>query len=487
MNAVGAGLERPMTEAVRDQNQRDNLPEIGPGLRVHFVGVGGIGMSGLARLCLGHGAAVTGADHRANDQTRTLSDLGATVRIGEHPDLIDGSDLVVYSTAIQVEHPERVRAAQMDLPTVRRGTLMAHLLKGERLLAVAGTHGKTTSSSMLALAVRACGLDPSFLVGGEIPSLGTNALIGSDDYFVAETDESDGSFLELEAELALVTNVDDDHVEHYGNLSSLHLAFEEFIGGVSEPLQRILCSDCPCLYSIARRRFGHEYTTYGFTEVADIQGTEIRLEPVSSECTVIHEGQPIGQIRIGLPGLHMLSNALGVLAAGLSLDLPVEKLCSGLSEYRGTRRRFEHLGRWKGASLIDDYAHHPTEIEATLQALRQSTLGRCIVVFQPHRHSRTEQFFDRFGTLFGGIDVLLLTDIYSAGEQPRPGTSSKRLLQTLQGVGEVVYAPLLDDVSATLREAVQEGDTILFLGAGDISGVPHRLLAEGEGRDRDGS
>ncbi len=476
MNGTIFEIEQRHDLIMKDQETGLDIPAITPGTAIHFTGIGGIGMSGLARLCLERGARVTGADKRENDQIRALRRAGALICLGEHPELVAGSDLMVYSSAIAHDHPERQQARDLRIPSIRRGTLLAVLTEGIQLLGVAGTHGKTTTTSMLALAARAAGLDPTIIVGGDLPSIGGNAYTGTDPYCVAETDESDGSFLELTPYLALVTNVEDDHLEHYGDVFALQDAFREFIGTVEDPTRRILCADCMPLYSLARRAFGQDFTSYGFSEVCDIRGAEIHYERTGSNCVVVREGERTGRISLQVPGVHMLSNAIGAFAAGLSIGLPAEALSEGLAQYKGTRRRFEILGNWHGATLIDDYGHHPTEIRATLRALRQYTGGRTIVVFQPHRYSRTDQLFVEFGDSFGGTDLLILTEIYAAGEEPRPGVTSKHLLSRITGVGGLVYAPTLEDVAETLKKHIQEGDVVLFLGAGDVNKVAYRLL-----------
>jgi len=270
--------------------------------------------------------------------------------------------------------------------------------------------------------------------------------------------------------------VDDDHLDHYGNLSSLHDAFGRFASSVKNPDHRILCADCPDLYALARKRFGQDFVSYGFSEWSDIRAVEVHLDKNGSDCRVLYRGGPLGRIRLRVPGRHMLSNALSVYSAAVVLGFPLEKVAYGLSEFRGARRRFEVLGTWNGATLIDDYAHHPTEIRATLQTLNQVTEGRCVVVFQPHRYSRTDQLFDRFAETFVGVDLLVLTEIYSAGEKPRPGVSSKHLMASIRGVQESLYAPTLDDAEELLRQRIGEGDTVLFLGAGNINEVAFRLL-----------
>jgi UDP-N-acetylmuramate--alanine ligase len=480
MNGTILEVEQRHGLIMKDQETGLDLPKIAPGTAIHFTGIGGIGMSGLARICLERGARVTGADKRENDQIRALVDAGAIIHIGEHPELVEGCDMMVYSSAVAHNHPERQQARSLNIPSIRRGTLLAVLAEGYRLLGVAGTHGKTTTTSMLALAVRGAGLDPTIVVGGDLPNIGGNAYMGLDPYCVAETDESDGSFLELSPYLALVTNVEDDHLEHYGDIFALQDAFRDFIGAVENPTRRILCADCGHLYSLARRSFGQDFTSYGFSEVCDVRGAEIHFERTGSSCVVLREGEPIGQITLQVPGVHMLSNAIGAFTAGLSLGLSADALSKGLAEYHGTRRRFEVLGKWQGATLIDDYGHHPTEIRATLRALRQFTAGRTVVVFQPHRYSRTDQLFDEFGDAFGGTDLLILTEIYSAGEEPRPGVTSRHLLSRISGVGTVVYAPTLEDVTHTLKKQIQEGDAVVFLGAGDVNQVAYRLLERGE-------
>jgi UDP-N-acetylmuramate--alanine ligase len=433
-------------------------------------------MSALARICLDRGARVTGADNRENDQTRDLVRRGAAISIGSHPELVDGSQIVVFSSAVAEDHLERLRATDLEIPQVRRGTMLAHLAKDLLLWGVAGTHGKTTTSSMLAMAVRAAGLDPTILLGGDLPAIGGNARSGTDPVCVAETDESDGSFLELKPDLAIVTNVEDDHLEYYGSEGGLHNAFRDFLGAVEDPHKRIICADCANLYALARRSFGSEFVTYGISDWSDIRAAEIELGSGGSRCKVFRYGKKAGEIQIQVPGVHMLSNALAVFAACLTLGFPPEKAALGLSEYRGTRRRFEILGQWRGATFIDDYGHHPTEIQATLQALRQYTNKRCVVVFQPHRYSRTDQLFESFAASFGGVDVLILTSIYAAGEEPRPGITSQHLLARVQGVGEAVYAATLADVEAAVEEHVHEGDTVLFLGAGDVNKVAYHML-----------
>ena len=480
MNWTTFEIEQHHGLIMKDRETGLDIPKIAPGTAIHFTGIGGIGMSGLARLCLERGARVTGTDKRENDQIRSLRDAGAIIWLGEHPELVEGSDLLVYSSAIVPNHSERRQARDFGLPSIRRGTLLAVLTEGERLLGVAGTHGKTTTTSMLALAIRAAGLNPTIVVGGDLPNINGNAYMGTDPYCVAETDESDGSFLELSPYLALVTNVEDDHLEHYGDIFALQDAFRDYISGVEDPSRRILCADCGHLYSIARRSFGQDFTSYGFSEICDVRGSEIQYERTGSSCVVLREGRRIGKIRLQVPGIHMLSNAIGAFAAGLSLGLPADDLSEGLAQYHGARRRFEVLGKWHGATLIDDYGHHPTEIRATLRALRQFTGGRTVVVFQPHRYSRTDQLFDEFADSFGGTDLLILTEIYAAGEEPRPGVTSKHLLPRITGVSGVIYAPCLEEVTEALMKNIQDGDAVLFLGAGDVNQVAYHLLGRGE-------
>lgn len=480
MNGTMFEIERHHDLIMRDHETGLDIPPIAPGTVIHFTGIGGIGMSGLARICLERGARITGADRRENDQIRNLIQAGATIHVGEHPELVEHSDLLVYSSAVAPDHPERQCAMERRIPSIRRGTLLAALTEDQRLLGVAGTHGKTTTTSMLAMALRAAGMDPTIVVGGDLPSIGGNACAGSDPYCVAETDESDGSFLELNPYLAVVTNVEDDHLEYYGDIFTLQDAFRDYIGMVEDPSHRILCADCGHLYSLARRAFGQEFVSYGFSEICEVRGAEIHFERSGSSCAVLRHEEKIGHITLHVPGVHMLSNAIGAFTAGLALGLSAAELSEGISQYRGTRRRFEVLGKWRGATLIDDYGHHPTEIRATLRALRQYTAGRTVVVFQPHRYSRTDQLFDEFGDSFGGTGLLILTEIYSAGEEPRPGVTSKHLMTRITGVGAMAYAPTLEDVTGTLKERVQDGDVVLFLGAGDVNKVAYRLLEQGE-------
>lgn len=481
MTLVASRLGNQAIEIMNNRERIHGLPEIEPGLAIHFIGIGGIGMSGLARICMEKGCQVSGTDRSENEQTRELVKRGARIGPSEDPEAVIDCGLVVYSSAVSPNHSERRTAENAGIPTIRRGTLLAHLTRGQKLLAVGGTHGKTTTSSMLALAARSAGLDPTIVIGGQVPQLGSNAQLGTDDFTVVESDESDGSFLELDPYLAIVTNVEDDHLDHYGALPTLRNAFAEFLTSVPERDNRIVCGDCPSLYNLARRELGDEgFKSYGFSEWCRVRGEDLRLDRDGSSCRVLRDDEPVGSLRIRVPGRHMLSNALGVYAAGLSLGWDKEKVAFGLSEFTGTRRRFEVLGTWRGATFIDDYAHHPTEIRATLQALEQYTEGRCVAVFQPHRYSRTDQLFDEFAETFSGVDLLILTEIYAAGEEPRPGVTSKHLLSRIQGVGECVYAPELAEVEAALKEHLKEGDAVLFLGAGNVNSIAYRLLEEGK-------
>lgn len=480
MSSVVSEIDTPRVKIMRYLKDAEEIPKIGPGVSIHFTGIGGIGMSALARICLDRGARVTGADNRENDQTRGLAAHGAVIRLGEHPELVEGAHLLVYSSAVSEEHSERIRARQFHIPSVRRGTLLARLTQGQKLLGVAGTHGKTTTTSMLAMALRAAGLDPTILVGGYLHAIEGNACAGADPYCVVETDESDGSFLELSPYLALVTNVEDDHLEFYGDIPSLQQAFVDYISRVENSSRRILCGDCRHLYALARRSFGQDFVTYGFSETCDVRGIEIHLEPGGSSCKVLRYGKPVGSLHIQLPGIHMLANAIGAFTAGLALGFPPDLLSTGLAQFRGTKRRFEILGKWRGATIIDDYGHHPTEIQATLRALGQYTEGRRVAVFQPHRYSRTDQLFDEFAQSFGGVDLLVISEIYAAGEEPRPGISSRQLMTRIQGVGRILYAPTLEDVEKVLESNIQPGDSVLFLGAGDINKVAYGLVARGE-------
>ncbi len=467
-------------EIVNNRKKLSHLPLLERGLALHFIGVGGIGMSGLAKICLEMGCQVTGTDDRDNDQTAELRKLGAHIQTGIHPDLIEDSHLTIFSSAVPVDHPERTRAEELGVPLIRRGTLLALIARYRKLIGVAGTHGKTTTTSMMALGFRSCGLDPTVVVGGYVPELGGNACLGGDLFMVAETDESDGSFLELDPHLALVTNVEDDHLEHYGDRRTLEDAFVNYLSAVENPRYRILCADCPTLMRLASQELGSGYVTYGFSEDSNIRGVEIRADRTGSSCRVLRGGEPVGHLHIRVPGKHMLQNALGVYATGLQIGLSIEKLSYGLAEYRGARRRFETLGEWNGAILIDDYAHHPTEIRATLQALDQKAQGRKVAIFQPHRYSRLEQLFDEFAQSFESLDLLIVTDVYSAGEAPRPGIHSRALLEKISGPGQIIYAPTLEDVELEIQGRVREGDTVLFLGAGNLNQVARKLLKETE-------
>jgi UDP-N-acetylmuramate--alanine ligase len=449
------------------------------GKRVHFIGIGGAGMSGLARIALSHGISVSGSDAKDSSVVIALSALGAVVSTTHSADNVDGSDLVVYSNAISESNPERIRAQQLKLPILTRAAALAVLMSDSKSIAVAGTHGKTTSSSMLAVALQACGADPSFAIGGTITASGSNAHRGTGEIFVAEADESDGSFIEYHPFAAIVTNVEHDHVDFFATPESVAQAFRDFAATIQQGGFLTYCADDAGAVALSETVKSIELVSYGVSEVADLRIDQIELLTLGSRARVIWKGKSVGHIELQVPGQHNLLNAAGVLATALKLGFPVAELLTGLATFRGTGRRFELKGTVHGVRVIDDYGHHPTEIHVTLEAARRyADEGRLIVIFQPHRYSRTKAFAAKFATELDRADRAIVLEVYAASEKPIDGVSSK-MITSMMNKGE--YIPNFVEVTDSVIADAQPGDVIVTLGAGDVSSlVP--IIVEGLSR-----
>ena len=449
------------------------------GKRVHFIGIGGAGMSGLARIALSHGISVSGSDAKDSSVVIALSALGAVVSTTHSADNVDGSDLVVYSTAISESNPERIRAQQLKLPILSRAAALALLMSDSKSIAVAGTHGKTTSSSMLAVALQACGTDPSFAIGGTITASGSNAHRGTGEIFVAEADESDGSFIEYQPFAAIVTNVEHDHVDFFATLESVAQAFRDFAATIQQGGFLTYCADDAGAVALSETVKSIELVSYGVSEVADLRIDQIELLTLGSRARAIWKGKSVGHIELQVPGQHNLLNAAGVLATALKLGFPIAELLTGLATFRGTGRRFELKGTVHGVRVIDDYGHHPTEIHVTLEAARRyADEGRLIVIFQPHRYSRTKAFAAKFATELDLADRAIVLEVYAASEKPIDGVSS-RMITSMMSKGE--YIPNFVEVTDSVIADAQPGDVIVTLGAGDVSSLAP-IIVEGLSR-----
>lgn len=445
-----------------------NLPE-----RVHLIGIGGTGMSSLARYLLEEGLTVTGSDLSASDTTLELERRGATVYIGHGEQNVNGAQLVVTSTAIGQDNPELAQARAAGIPVVHRSEVWARILNSGRGIAIAGAHGKTTVTAMLAWVLTHCGLDPSYLIGGEVAGLGSGHR-GAGDIVVAEADESDGSFLRYRPWCTVITRIEPDHLEHYdGSFDELVSAYGAFLSHTKPEGFAVLCSDDPKVMQLAAQTTVPR-VTYGLTPGGDFTAADIEQEGFRTAARVVRNGQVLGKLELRVPGRHNVQNALAVAAVCTRLGLSWDDIAPHLATYRGAKRRFEVVAEGNGLLVIDDYAHHPSEVRATLAAARSGwPQRRIIAVFQPHRYARTHFLLDEFATSFADADHVVLTDIYApAAEKPIPGTSGARLAERVRSVvpeGVTVdFVPARTDVAAHLRTIVRPGDVVVTMGAGDI-------------------
>lgn len=449
-------------------------PAVAMGSKVHFVGIGGAGMSGIARIMRARGIEVSGSDAKDSRTLTSLRALGIEVFVGHDASHVQGADAVVVSTAISESNIERQAAQAAGIPVLRRAEALAQVMAGRRSIAVAGTHGKTTTTSLLTVALQRTGVDPSFAIGGDLNESGANAHDGSGDLFVAEADESDGSFLLLHPFAAIVTNVEADHLDHYGTADAVDRAFREFLDGLDPGGFAIVCADDDGSRRLAAHSLsaGVDVRTYGEAEDADLRITNVVLRGRTSSFEATWRGVRAGRVELQIPGRHNVLNAAAALAAGLSLGAPVSGLIEGLGSFTGTRRRFEPKGGADGVSVYDDYAHHPTEITATLLAARALVgEGRLVVVFQPHRYSRTAAFLATFGSSLAVADELIVMEVYPAGEDPIPGASGGAVADAAVAAGarSVGFIPSWSAVAPALLQILQSGDVLMTLGAGDVT------------------
>jgi UDP-N-acetylmuramate--alanine ligase len=437
---------------------------------VHFIGIGGYGMSAIAKVMLEMGYRITGSDLAQQELTEKLIAKGAEVFIGHEAQNVNGADLVVYSTALSKDNVEMKAAEELKIPIIHRSQMLARLMNERKGIAVAGAHGKTTTSSMIALVMEITGLDPTYIIGGEIMNVGSNAKAGKGDFVVAEADESDGTFLQYHPTLALVNNIEADHLENYnGDFENLKLAYAQFLSQVREGGKAIVCLDDVYLRGMIPQ-IKSEVLTYGIESDADYQAYEIKLGDRQVAFSVRYRGTSLGQIHLSVPGKHNVYNALATLITCMEAGLSFDAVAGAIHEFRGAKRRFQVLGEVGDILVVDDYAHHPTEIQATISAAK-STGKRIVAVFQPQRYTRTYYLFEQFSRSFEEADQVIITDIYSpAGEERIEGVDSDKLVELIQKTSNstAIHIPTRDQVLEYLIDQVRPGDLVLTMGAGDI-------------------
>ncbi len=451
--------------------------------RVHFVGIGGIGMSGIAEVLINLGFKVTGSDVRRTDITERLESLGAVIFQGHHEGNIVDSDVVVVSSAVRPDNPEVKKARELFIPVIQRAEMLAELMRMKYSVAVAGAHGKTTTTSLVSSILGHAGLDPTCVIGGRLNSLGSNAKLGDSKFLVAEADESDGTFLLLFPTIAVTTNIDLEHLDFYKDIDEIKAAFLAFLNKVPFYGVNIICIDNANIQSLIPK-LKRRYMTYGLSKQADLRADSISYEGFLTRFRVIYKGYDLGEIELTLPGIHNVVNALAACGVAIELDVPFRTIQEALKNFSGIHRRLEI--KWDGdIKLIDDYGHHPTEIKATLSAMRRMWKDRIIVAFQPHRYTRTQALMEQFATSFNEADILILTEIYAASEDPIEGITGSNLAEKIRASGHknVIFAPTRDDVVQKILENAKAGDVVVTLGAGDLYKIDERLKSAWTGKE----
>ncbi len=440
--------------------------------KIHFVGIGGIGMSGIAELLLNLGYQVSGSDLRDSETTRRLSELGGEIVIGHSAENINAVDVVVTSTAVKSDNPEVVEAYRQHVAVIPRAEMLAELMRMKYGIAIAGTHGKTTTTSMMSVVLHHAGIDPTAVIGGKLDVFGSNAKLGRGKFLVAEADESDGSFMHLSPTIAVVTNIDADHLDFYSGIEEIKQIFIDFINKVPFYGRAVLCLEDANIQDIlpaVKKRF----VTYGFSSQADFYAEEIQHRQGRTSFTVFYQGEELGRISFRMPGRHNVLNALSVVAVAHELEIPFQTIIGGFRNFGGLQRRFQLRDEIDNIMIIDDYGHHPAEIKATLSAAKSGWNKRVIAIFQPHRYTRTHALYDDFLTAFYQADQLIVTDVYAAGEKEIDGASGEALARGIveHGHKAVKYIAAFDDIANYVAEIVEPGDMVVTLGAGNINQV----------------
>ncbi len=457
--------------------------DIGP---VHFVGIGGIGMSGIAEVLGNLGYTVTGSDVADSGNVKRLRDLGIKVTVGHKAENVDGADVVVVSSAIKPDNPELIAARARRLPVVRRAEMLAELMRLKSCVAIAGTHGKTTTTSMVATLLDSGGFDPTVINGGIINAYGTNARLGAGDWMVVEADESDGTFLKLPADVAIVTNVDAEHLDHFKTFAAVQEAFIHFVENVPFYGFAVMCTDHPIVQRLVGRIADRRIMTYGENPQADVRLVDLKNDDGTQRFAVLFRdsaGKEIHAIRdlaLPMPGRHNALNATSAIAVAHALGIPDDKIRAALGKFGGVKRRFTKVGDWNGATIIDDYGHHPVEIAAVLKAARESTKGQVIAVVQPHRYTRLKSLFEAFSTCFNDADAVIVANVYTAGETPIDGADRDHLVQAMRARGhrQVMALEGPEKLAGLVKGLAKPGDYVVLLGAGNITQWAYALPAE---------
>ncbi|WP_180792792.1 UDP-N-acetylmuramate--L-alanine ligase [Vibrio parahaemolyticus] len=461
---------------------RAMVPEMRRVKCIHFIGIGGAGMSGIAEVLLNEGYEITGSDLSENPVTERLVSKGATVFIGHQASNVEKASVVVVSTAINEENPEVMAARELRIPIVRRAEMLAELMRFRHGIAVAGTHGKTTTTALVTQIYSEAGLDPTFVNGGLVKSAGTNARLGSSRILIAEADESDASFLHLQPMVSIVTNIEADHMDTYGgDFETLKQIFIDFLHNLPFYGQAIVCIDDPVIRELIPR-ISRQVITYGFSDDADVRIENYHQEGQQGKFTVVRKGRANLDITLNIPGRHNALNASAAIAVATEDDIEDEAILKAMAGTQGTGRRFDHLGEFDTgnghAMLVDDYGHHPTEVDVTINAARSGWQDkRLVMIFQPHRYSRTRDLYDDFANVLEQVDVLIMLDVYAAGEKPIAGADGRSLCRTIRSRGKIdpIFVPEIEQLPSVLANVIQDGDLILTQGAGDVGKVAKQL------------
>ncbi|MEE8480997.1 MAG: UDP-N-acetylmuramate--L-alanine ligase [Desulfobacterales bacterium] len=447
---------------------------------IHFVGIGGIGMSGIAELLLNLGYEVSGSDTAPSDITKHLKSLGGTIFKGHSAKNIKDADVVVTSSAINSENSEVVTAREASIPVIPRAEMLAELMRLKYSIAIAGSHGKTSTTSIVASILDKGDLDPTVVIGGKLKSISSNAILGQGDFIVAEADESDGSFLKISPTIAVVTNIDREHLDFYKDLDAIKKVFLSFINKIPFYGLAILCLDNEPIQDLIPK-ITKRYTTYGISSQADLQARNVVIEGLKTRFCLYHQGEKLGEVVLNLPGIHNIYNAMASIAVGIEIGIPFDIIKHALEALQGVQRRLEIKGETKGITIVDDYGHHPTEIKTTLYAVKECWPDRrIVVVFQPHRYTRTKALFDDFTRTFYQSELLLVLPIYSAGEKEIKGIDSIALYEGIKmhGHKEVVYVEGFKKAVSYLKEILKEGDVLITMGAGDVWKIGETILSK---------
>lgn len=444
--------------------------------RIHFIGIGGSGMSGIAKILMNMGYVVSGSDLKVSEALTRLKDDGAKTFIGHNASNVEGADLVVISSAIPQTNPEYVQAIQLNIPVVHRADMLSLLMSPKKGIAITGAHGKTTTTSMISLILEKNGFDPTVIIGGELNDIGGNATLGKGEYLVAEADESDGSFVKLNPYIGVVTNIENDHMDYYQNMDRMKAAFKKFVGNIKDGGFAVFGNDNENVREIIKG-IDKEYYTFGINSPSDFMPKNIRVNGLVTNFDIYFREKFLGELELHVPGMHNIFNATAAAVVAYKLGVSMEGIANAIKTFRGVQRRFQIIGDIDGIKIIDDYAHHPTEIKATLNAARNCNPKKIIAIFQPHRFTRTKILAEDFGASFNDADKVIITNIYSAGENPIEGVTSELIIDAIKrnGIKEVSYIEEKEDVPDFLAAQLSPGDYVLTIGAGDINDVAYSI------------